>query len=62
VDTFNYPSLFQFALGYPTYTVGAEVSVSGLNTSQAAQVFVALFFPLSYEVLVSDIFIQTIFI
>jgi len=53
---------FQLCLGYTADAVGAEVGVSGLDTAQAAQVFVALLLPLGDQVLVSDVLLQAVLV
>jgi hypothetical protein len=54
--------LFKFPLGYSTNTVGSKIRVSSLYTTQTTQIFITLFFPLCYQVLVRDIFCETVVI
>lgn len=54
--------LFQFAFGDTTYAVGSEIGISCLNTSETTQVFVALLLPFSYQVGVSNGFLQAVII
>lgn len=53
---------FQLAFGNAADAVGSEVGVSSLNAAQAAQVLVALLFPLGDEVLVGVAFFNTILV
>lgn len=53
---------FQLALGDPADAVGSEVGVSCLDTTQAAQILIALLLPLGDQVLVCVALFYTVVI
>ena len=54
--------LFKFGLWNSADTVCAKIGVLFLNTSQAAHVLIAWLLPLGNQVLIGNVFSQTIFI
>lgn len=52
MSALNDTTHFKLALRNPTYAVCSKVSVSGLNATQTAQIFIALFLPFSDQILV----------
>jgi hypothetical protein len=60
VDTLDYPSLLQLGFRYAADTVGREVRVSSLDTAETAEVLIPLLLPLSDQVLVSYLLLDTV--
>lgn len=60
MNTLNDLAFFQFGLGNSTNTVGGKVGVSGLDATEAAQVFIALLLPLGNKVTIGDLVLQAI--
>lgn len=58
MHTLNYSSLFQLTLRHSAYAVRAKVGVSGLYAPQTAEIFIAWFLPLGYEILIGDVFVE----
>ena len=54
--------LLQLGFRDSANAVGGEVSVSGLDASEAAEVFVALFLPLGDQVAVGDLVLDTVLV
>ena len=54
--------LFQFGLWNSAHTVCAKISILFLNTSEAADVLVAGFLPLCYQVFIGNVLAQAIFV
>jgi len=54
--------LFQFGLRNSADAVCAKVSILFLNTSQAANIFIARFLPLCYQVFIRNVLTQAVFI
>lgn len=57
-----HPTFLQLRLRYPANAIRPEVGVPGLNTPQAAQVFVAGLFPFGYQVSIGNLLLETIFV
>lgn len=62
VSAFNDSPHFQLAFGDPADAVGSKVGVPCLDTPQAAEVLVTLFFPLCNQVFVSISFLDAVLI
>lgn len=53
---------FQLCFGDSANAVGSKIGVSGLDATQATEIFVALFFPLGNQVLVCIAFLYAVII
>lgn len=62
VNTLHDLALLQFAFWDTANTIGAKVCVPCLNTSQAAEVFIALLPPLGNQVLICYFFLQAVIV
>lgn len=62
VGALDDPPNFQLALRDSADAVGSKIGISRLDAAQAAQVFVALFFPLRNQVLVCVSFLYTVLV
>lgn len=60
MHTLNNSTLFQFRLGHTANTIGTEVSVTCLNASQTAEIFVARLLPFGNQIGVSNFLSNTI--
>lgn len=52
--TFNNATFFEFRFWDTAYTVGTEICISCLNTTQTTKIFIARLFPFCYQVGISN--------
>lgn len=60
MDTFDDFSIFQLVLRHSTDAVRAKVRVSRLDAAEAAQILVALLFPLCHQIFVRNVLFDAI--